>query len=121
MKENAILDLSFKFALAIITFCEELENRRKFVVAGQLLKSGTSIGANIREAQSPENNADFIHKMKVAAKEAAETEYWLLLCQHSENYPDCEHLLKGLLPIQKLLSAILSTSKNKYRIGKSTH
>ncbi len=121
MKENAILRLSLEFALAIIAFCEELENGRKYVIARQLLKSGTSIGANIREAQSPESKADFIHKMKIAAKEAAETEYWLLLCQHSENYPNCEHLLKSLLPLQKLLSSIIRSSKDKYRVSKSNH
>lgn len=58
----------------------------KNVIANQLLKSGTSIGANIFEAQSSESRADFIHKMKIADKEAKETEYWLLLCENSENY-----------------------------------
>jgi len=72
MKENKILALSFEFALAIIAYCEELETCRKFVLANQLLKAGTSIGANIREAQNSESKADFIHKMKIAAKEADE-------------------------------------------------
>ncbi|WP_121460163.1 four helix bundle protein [Chryseobacterium defluvii] len=58
----------------------------KNVIANQLLKSGTSIGANIFEAQSSESRADFIHKMKIADKEAKETEYWLLLCENSEHY-----------------------------------
>ena len=89
MKEtgNAIIDLSFKFALNIIAFVEILEQEKKFVVANQLLKSGTSIGANVREAQNGESKQDFIHKLKIAAKEADETEYWLLLCENSENYP----------------------------------
>lgn len=86
-RENLIVDLSFQFALKIISYCEELENMKKFVVARQLLRSGTSIGANVREAQNSESKADFIHKLKVAAKEADESEYWLLLCQKSENYP----------------------------------
>ena len=68
--KNEILDLSFEFALNIIDFVEELENKRKFVIANQLLKSGTSIGANIFEAQSAESKADFIHKLKISDKEA---------------------------------------------------
>ncbi len=76
---NIVVDLSFKFALNIISFIENLEQERKFVVANQLLKSGTSIGANVREAQNGESKSDFIHKMKIAAKEANEAEYWLLI------------------------------------------
>ena len=91
-KENAILDLSFKFALEIIKFTENLETLRKYNLANQLFRSGTSIGANIREAQSAGSKADFIHKVKIADKEANETEYWLLLSQHSESYPNCENL-----------------------------
>jgi four helix bundle protein len=84
---NVIVDLSFKFALNIISFVETLEQNKRFVIANQLLKSGTSIGANVREAQNAESKIDFIHKLKIAAKEADETEYWLLLCQNSKNYP----------------------------------
>jgi four helix bundle protein len=58
--------------LLIIDFCEELERKRKFVIANQLLKAGTSIGANIHEAQNAESRADFIHKVKIAAKEVEE-------------------------------------------------
>lgn len=110
-KENVILDFTLEFALAIITYCEQLERNRQFVISQQLLKSGTSIGANVREAQSPESKADFIHKMKIAAKEADETEYWLILCQKSEHYPDCENLLQQLKVIQKILSKIIGTAK----------
>jgi four helix bundle protein len=77
-KKNVILEKSFEFALAIIEFSEELDNNNKFVIAKQVLRSGTSIGANIHEAQSCESRADFIHKLKIAAKEANEAEYWLL-------------------------------------------
>jgi len=110
-KKNAILDLSFEFALEIIKYSEELENKKKFVVSRQLLKSGTSIGANVREAQGCESRLDFVHKLKIAAKEAEETEYWLLLCNHSENYPDTSSLLEKLKNIQKLLSKIISSTK----------
>ena len=110
-KENAIVRLSFEFALEIIKYVEQLEIQRKFVIANQLLKSGTSIGANVRESQSAESRSDFIHKLKLAAKEANETEYWLLLCQNSIHYPDASTLLDLLLPLQKLLSKIITSSK----------
>ena len=75
-KDNLIVNLSLAFALDIIDFSDLLENQRKFVIANQLLKSGTSIGANVHEAQNAESKADFIHKIKIAAKEADETDYW---------------------------------------------
>jgi four helix bundle protein len=112
-KENIVLKLSVGFALKIIRYSEELHNQRKFVIANQLLKSGTSIGANIREAQSSESRSDFIHKFKIAAKEGEETEYWLLLCKHSENYPSCDHLLSELKSLQKIISKIIATAKLK--------
>jgi four helix bundle protein len=110
-KENIILTVSFEFALMIIEYTEILESSKKYVLARQLMKSGTSIGANIREAQSAESKNDFIHKLKIAAKEAEETEYWLLLCHHSKSYPANEDLLERLQSIQKLLSKIISSSK----------
>lgn len=112
--KNEILDLSFEFALNIIDFVEELESKKKFIIANQLLKSGTSIGANIFEAQSAESKADFIHKLKISDKEAKETQYWLLLCEKSVHLPFRENLKVQLLSIQKLLSKIISTSK-KYQ------
>lgn len=110
-KKNVIMDKSFEFALAIVEFSEQLEERKKFVVARQILRSGTSIGANIREAQSCESKVDFIHKLKIAAKEANETEYWLLICKYSKKYLFEEKLLVNINEIQKLLSSIISTSK----------
>jgi len=109
-KENAILKKSFDFALHIIEFTELLEESKKYVIARQLLKSGTSIGANVREAQSCESKADFIHKMKIAQKEAEETEYWLLLCKHSKNYPFDENLMEQISEILKLLTSIIYTA-----------
>jgi four helix bundle protein len=108
---NEIVDVSFDFALAIIEFSEKLDDNKKYVISRQILKSGTSIGANIREAQNAESKLDFIHKLKISAKEADETEYWLLLCQHSKNYPETLELQNKLLSIKKLLSKIISSSK----------
>lgn len=112
-KPNLIVDLTFKFSLSIISFVEILEKNKKFVLANQLIKSGTSIGANVREAQNAESKLDFIHKLKIAAKEADETEYWLLLCNSSESYPENEDLLVKIKEIIKVLSRIISSSKNK--------
>ncbi len=111
--ENLIVKLSLEFALEIITFSELLEENKKFVIARQIMKSGTSIGANIREAQNAESKLDFIHKMKIAAKEADETEYWLTLCELSKNYPSNPLLKEKLKSIMNILSKIIITSKSK--------
>jgi four helix bundle protein len=109
--KNVILEKSFEFALNIIEYSETLESKRKFVIATQLLKSGTSIGANINEAQSAESKADFIHKLKIADKEANEVSYWLKLCKYSEAYPNPIGLENQLIEIKKLLSSIISKAK----------
>ncbi|MEX0812977.1 MAG: four helix bundle protein [Chitinophagales bacterium] len=115
-KRNEILELSFDFALNVIEYSEKLEAQKKYVIARQLLKSGTSIGANIREAQSCESKLDFIHKLKISAKEAEETEYWLLLCKKSKSYPDPSPQLESeLLSIQKLLSKIIFTTRSNIK------
>jgi len=110
-KENIIVEKSFRFALKVIQYCELLEENKKFVISRQLLGSGTSIGANVREAQNSESKADFIHKIKMAAKEVDETEYWLLLCKNSPSYPFEEKLLTDVRELIKILSKIISTSK----------
>ena len=110
-KKNIIVELTFQFALEIISYYEILEEKRKFVVSNQLLKSGTSIGANVREAQNAESRVDFIHKMKIAAKETDETAFWLELCEASANYPSTKKLRELNEEIQKILSRIISTSK----------
>jgi four helix bundle protein len=112
-RPNLIVDKTLKFSLKVMDFVEVLEQRKKFVFANQILKSGTSIGANVREAQNAESKADFIHKMKIAAKEADETEYWLTLCSLNNNYPDSPELLLEVEELVKILSKIISSSKNK--------
>ena len=110
-KNNALLIKTFEFSLKIIDLTEVLQENKKFVIGNQLLKSGTSIGANAKEVQNAESKADFIHKLKIADKEAKESEYWLLLCEKSPSYPFNQELKVKLLSIQKLLSKIISTSK----------
>jgi len=109
--KNPLLKLSSDFSLLIIEYCEQLNDNRKFVIANQLLKSGTSIGANAMEAQNAESKANFIHKLKIAAKEAEETQYWLWLCEHSSNYPPCAYLINKAEEINKVLGSILTTAR----------
>lgn len=109
-KDNIILIKSFEFSKNIIEFAEILEKERKYVVSNQIIKSGTSIGANVKEAQNGENKRDFIHKLKIALKEADETEYWLFLCDEMKTYPDCKYLINELESIIKILNKIISSS-----------
>lgn len=111
MESNMVQDLSIEFSLEIIDFCEFLKNEKKYVLADQLLRSGTSIGANIHEAQSAESRMDFIHKLKIAAKEASETEYWLILCNRSNHLPSNTLLAEKVTSLQKLLSSIISSAR----------
>ncbi|MFY8096422.1 four helix bundle protein [Flavobacterium sp.] len=113
-KDNLIVKLTFEFALEIISFSEEIRNTNRFEMASQIFRSGTSIGANIREAQNAESKADFIHKFKISAKEADELQFWLELCQNSEFYPNpSEELLKKLQSINLIISKIISSSKRR--------
>ena len=110
--DNPIIKLTFDFALMIIDFTESLNKSGHYVVSKQILRCGTSIGANIREAQNAESKNDFIHKMKIALKEADETEYWLFLCKDS-NYSDPQLLIEKLSEIIKILNKIIGTAKVK--------
>jgi four helix bundle protein len=112
-KENVILTKTIAFSLAVIEYVELLELRKKYVIANQLMRSGTSIGANVHEAQNAESRIDFVHKFKIAAKEIEETKYWLILCKESKNYPDCSLLIEQLNEIDKIVTKIIATSKTK--------
>ncbi len=105
-KKSVLKDKSFAFALRCINLYKYLaETKKEFVLSKQLLRSGTSVGANIREAQSAESNADFIHKFGMAQKECDETIYWLELLfaskyisqeEFSSIHPEAEELMKML-------------------------
>jgi four helix bundle protein len=112
-RENLILILSLDFAVDIVRYSELLEEQKKYVISRQILKAGTSIGANVREAQNAESKADFIHKMKIAAKEADETEYWLTLCERSGTYPLQNDLKEKLRSLINIISKIVITAKTK--------
>lgn len=111
IKQNPLLTKSFSFAVHIIKICKELQLNNNYLPANQLLKSGTSIGANIREAQASESRADFIHKIKIAAKEAEETEYWLLLLKESNIFSVDPVISDSLLEIKKMLTKSIVTAK----------
>ncbi len=114
MRENPIKDKSFDFALRIVKLYQFLTKEKKeFVMSKQLLCSGTSIGANVREGEHAESKADFIHKMAIALKEANETEYWLLLLYKSDFLSEkaFKSINKDLKEVLRILISIVKTSK----------
>ena len=111
--DNPIVKMTFQYSLEIMEFSEGLRDQKRFSFADQILRSGCSIGANVKEAQGAESKADFIHKMKIALKEAEESEYWLELCDFAKGYPKPGKLLNGIESILKILNKIISTSKAK--------
>ena len=110
-QDNAIVKMTFEFSVEIIEFSELLIEKRRYAIGNQLIRSGCSIGANVREAQGAESRADFVHKMKIALKEAEETEYWLELCDFAKSYPKPEKLLNEIESIIKVLNKIIASSK----------
>ena len=113
-QKNIVVQKSLDFSVEIVKFCELLDANRKFVIAKQLLRSGTSIGASIYEAQHAESKADFVHKMKIAVKEANETFYWLLICERSESYPTDSSLKLKVEELIRIISKIIISSKGKF-------
>ena len=114
--ENIIESKSFEFAIRIVNLYKYLSaEKQEYVLSKQLLKSGTSIGANIREAIISFSNADFIYKMNTALKEACETEYWLELLHETDFITDTEFksIYKDCNELAKLLTAIVKTSKTE--------
>ena len=112
LQDNIIVEKTFQFSVKILKFSPTLQDLKQFVLANQLLRSGMSIGANTREAQNAESKADFIHKFKIAAKEADETEYWLLLANEIAKDRLIQQLLDDLKIIQKIITKIIATTKN---------
>jgi four helix bundle protein len=110
-KDNIIVKMTFQFSLDVIEFAEVLRDMKRFVFSDQVLRAACSIGANVKEAQGAESKADFVHKIKIALKEAEETEYWLELCDFARNYPKPGKLLADIENILKVLNKIVSTSK----------
>lgn len=112
-KTNVIKTLTFEFAIDVVKLSNQLKSKQEYVLSKQLLRSGTSIGAMVREAQYGESTKDFIHKLSIALKEANETEYWLDLLEAtkligSEKSKTMKEVNRSIL---RLLISILKTTK----------
>ena len=115
MKESILRTKSYEFALNLVSTYKNLVAEKEYVLSKQLLRSGTSIGANIREANNAQSKADFIHKLSISLKESEETEYWLELLKDS-NYIDFESFQKlqhQNRDITRMLISSIKTLKNK--------
>ena len=114
MKENILIDKSIEFAAQIIKLQQYLHKEKKeYIISKQIIRSGTSIGANINEANYGQSKADFVSKLHIALKETAETEYWLRLLFKAE-YLTCEQsdrLLAPCLELKRILVASITTAK----------
>ena len=121
MSENAVFEKSFQFAVRIVNLCRYLnEEKHEYVLSKQLLRSGTSIGANIAEAQQPQSSSDFAAKLSISLKETTETKYWLRLLA-ATNYltsREAESMLADCTELEKLLTTIIKTTRTKLNNGK---
>ncbi|MEL1255117.1 four helix bundle protein [Flavobacterium sp. DGU38] len=116
MADNIIKTKSFNFALRIIKLFQFLkDDKKEYVLSKQLLRSGTAIGALIRESEQAESKKDFIHKLAIAQKEANETDYWLELLFQSNylNENQFQSIKSDIVEINKILASIIITSKQK--------
>ena len=120
LAENVIQKKSFRFALAIINLYCRLQDKHKFVLSKQVLRSGTSIGANVEEAIAGQSRKDFVSKMAITTKEARETKYWLHLLQESDLLDiDLRKELAGADELLRILSSIVMTTKQNATIHNS--
>jgi len=115
-KENVIVEKSYAFALTIVQLYKQLVEKKEYVLSKQILRSGTSIGANINEAISGESKRDFIHKLGIVVKEARESNYWLKLLKDSEyiTIDDFNSLNNSCDELIKILNSIILTTKQRY-------
>lgn len=114
MRENVVKNKSFEFAIKIVYLYKELVKKNEFVLSKQLLRAGTSIGANIREAEFAQSKKDFINKISIGLKEANETDYWIDLLHETEFLSKDQYLnfKSQIQELIKLLVSIVKTSKN---------
>ena len=115
MKDSVIKDKSYSFALEIIKLCKQLSETNEYVISRQLLKSGTSIGANVEEALAGQSRADFLSKMSIASKEARETNYWLRLLRDSKiiHAQQMSKLLTESDSLIRILTSIVKTTAKR--------
>jgi len=114
-RRNVIKEKSFLFAIEIVGLYKVLAERKEFILSKQLLRSGTSIGANVRESEHAQSKADFIHKLSISLKEANETEYWLDLLFQTNYISETEFqsIKPKITELLKILVSIINTSKGK--------
>lgn len=114
MTQKTVQKKSFHFAVRIVNLCRLLrDGQNEYILSKQLMRSGTSIGANVAEAQQAQSRPDFANKMNIALKEAYETNYWLRLL-HETNYlstKEYESIIADCLELERLLVAIVKTAK----------
>lgn len=118
MKENILKEKAYKFALRIVKLYQYLaDEKREFVMSKQVLRSGTSIGANIEEANQAQSKLDFIHKLSISQKESFETHYWIRILRDSNflNEKLADSLLRDCEEIQKLITSSIKTSKTNLK------
>jgi four helix bundle protein len=115
MKRNVVKEKSYAFALEIVHLSQQLNNEKQFILAKQILKSGTSIGANVEEAIGGQSKKDFRAKLFIAYKEARETHYWLRLLKDSGiiSKENADNLICDIFELKKILGAILVTLNKK--------
>jgi four helix bundle protein len=111
--EGPVYRKSIEFAISLISLYKEMLRNQEYIISKQLIRAGTSIGANVQEATSAQSRRDFINKMSIAAKEAKETRYWLIVLSEGKliNF-DYSKLLGDIDEIIKILSKIIITAKN---------
>ncbi|MEJ0033355.1 MAG: four helix bundle protein [Bacteroidota bacterium] len=112
MQNSPLKDKSYSFAIKIVLLCKELQrDKREFIISKQLLRSGTSIGALIREGEFAQSRADFANKMNIALKEANETDYWLTLLHDTEGLALSERIIQLRAACKQLIAMLVSTLK----------
>lgn len=112
MKESIVQKKSFDFSLKIILLYKKLQLEKEFIISNQLLRSGTSIGANVEEALAGQSKRDFTAKMSISSKEARETKYWLRLLKQSElTSIDVNSLILDIDELIRILTSIVKTSQ----------
>lgn len=120
MKDNILKDKSLDFAIRIVNLYKYMQSqKRETVMSTQLLRSGTSIGANISEALFAESHADFIHKLSISQKECAETIFWLTVIQKTQFITEEEHdsIYNDCVELMKLLTSTIVTLKKKGKVN----
>lgn len=116
MRDNPNKDRSFKFALSIIKLYKDLQEQNEYIISKQLLRSGTSIGANIEEANAAQSKKDFLHKMSIASKEARETSYWLRLLSESDLVTiSTDKYIDEIEQIIKIITKIVKTTSENLK------